>query len=116
MIRPMMSFAVVINGPVARAGSISRFSRARGMNVPKSAANTITHIRLRLTVMLRLAPNPSNIVVAKMIVEQMRPLNSPTLSSLARRPIMLLVLRFEAASPCTTIAETVLPHYHPWLR
>ena len=54
MIRPMMSFAVVMNGPVARAGSMSRLSRARGMNVPNRAANTITQRRLRLTVMLRL--------------------------------------------------------------
>ena len=58
MIKPIMSFAVVINGPVARAGSIFLFSRASGMKVPNSAAKTITQSRLTPTVILKLAPNP----------------------------------------------------------
>ena len=58
MISPIISFAVVINGPVARAGSISRLSSANGTKVPNSAAKTITQRRLIPTVMLRLAPNP----------------------------------------------------------
>ncbi len=32
----------MIKGPVARAGSILYFSKAKGIKVPKSAANTIT--------------------------------------------------------------------------
>ena len=42
MIRPTISLAVVINGPVASAGSILNFSRARGIKAPKIVANIIT--------------------------------------------------------------------------
>ena len=35
MIRPMMSFAVVMNGPVARAGSMSRFVKGEGNECAK---------------------------------------------------------------------------------
>ena len=37
-----MSFKVVINGPVASAGSILNRSSKRGMNVPKTEAKIIT--------------------------------------------------------------------------
>ena len=37
-----MSFDVVINGPVAKAGSKPYFFNTKGMNVPKAAANRIT--------------------------------------------------------------------------
>ena len=37
-----MSLVVVINGPVARAGSIFKRSRTNGNNVPKIAAITTT--------------------------------------------------------------------------
>ena len=108
-----MSFAVVIKGPVASAGSILRLSRARGTKVPKSAANTITHKRLIPTVMLRLVPKPSNSVVKKIIAEHMIPLNSPTLSSLVNCPRMFEVFKLVAASPCTTIADDWTPTLPP---
>ena len=42
----------MINGPVARAGSILYFSRVKGIKVPKSAAKTITDNNDKLTVIL----------------------------------------------------------------
>ena len=39
-----MSFAVVIKGPVAMAGSIPCLSSTIGTKVPNSAATTITNI------------------------------------------------------------------------
>ena len=42
----------MIKGPVANAGSILYFSKVRGMNVPKSAAKTITDNNDMLTVIL----------------------------------------------------------------
>jgi hypothetical protein len=42
MNKPNTSFTVVIKGPVASAGSILYFSKVRGINVPKTAAKTIT--------------------------------------------------------------------------
>ena len=47
-----MSLIVVIKGPVAKAGSILYFSKVRGINVPKSAAKTITDNKDILTVIL----------------------------------------------------------------
>jgi len=41
-----------MNGPVANAGSILYLSKNKGVNVPNNAANTITHKRDILTVML----------------------------------------------------------------
>ena len=38
----MISFVIVINGPVAIAGSILTFSNSNGTKVPKIAANMIT--------------------------------------------------------------------------
>lgn len=42
MIIPIMSLLVVINGPVAKAGSIPYLSKTIGMKVPISEAMTIT--------------------------------------------------------------------------
>ena len=47
---PMMSFTVVINGPVANAGSIFNLSSSKGTNVPKDEAKMITAKRAELTV------------------------------------------------------------------
>ena len=109
----MMSFAVVMKGPVASAGSMFRLSRARGTKVPNSAAKTITHKRLMPTVMLRLVPKPSNSVVKKIMAEHIIPLNSPTLSSFVNCPRMFVVFKLDAASPCTTIAEDWTPTLPP---
>ena len=45
-----MSFTVVINGPVANAGSILKRLRANGTNVPNTEAKTITINKEILTV------------------------------------------------------------------
>ena len=42
MNNPTTSFNVVINGPVANAGSILYLFNSSGINVPKMAATTIT--------------------------------------------------------------------------
>ena len=44
-----MSFMVVINGPVARAGSILNRLSNRGMKVPKTEAKIITENKAELT-------------------------------------------------------------------
>ena len=61
---------VVINGPVARAGSMLYFFKLRGMNVPKRAANTITDKRDMLTVRLKAIPYPKEKDVIRIIREQ----------------------------------------------
>ena len=99
IIRPMMSFAVVIKGPVARAGSISRFSSIRGTKAPNRAAKTITKSNEILTVVLSALSNPSIRVTAKIMVEHITPFSYPTPSSLVRRLIMLEVFILEVASP-----------------
>ena len=53
MNKPMISFDVVINGPVAKAGSIFNLLSASGIKVPKIDANKITTKSDTLTVMLR---------------------------------------------------------------
>ena len=50
---------MVINGPVAKAGSILYFFNVRGTKAPKSAAKTITARRARLTVTLNNKLYPS---------------------------------------------------------
>ena len=42
MNKPTTSFIVVINGPVARAGSTLYLFKIKGINVPKIAATIIT--------------------------------------------------------------------------
>ena len=109
----MMSFAVVMNGPVAKAGSILRFSSIRGTNAPNKAANTITNINDIPTVVLRALSKPKIKVTKKIILAQMAPFRSPTLSSFARRLAMSEVLMFEVARPCTTIADDCTPTFPP---
>ena len=94
-----MSFAVVINGPVAKAGSILRFSSISGTKAPNRAANTITNINYIPTVVLSALSNPKINVTKKMILAQMAPFTSPTISSFARRPVISDVLMLEVARP-----------------
>ncbi len=54
MISPMMSLVVVINGPVAKAGSIPNRFNVSGMYVPEILANTITLKSAILAVILML--------------------------------------------------------------
>ena len=48
--KPIISFSVVIKGPVARAGSIFTLSRNKGINVPNREAKIITENKAILTV------------------------------------------------------------------
>ena len=48
--KPRTSFTVVINGPVAKAGSILYLFKAKGTKVPNQAAKIITAIKDILTV------------------------------------------------------------------
>ena len=53
-----MSFVIVINGPVAKAGSIFSLSSVMGTNVPKILANITTANRLKETeAVMPLSPN-----------------------------------------------------------
>ena len=99
MISPIISFAVVINGPVASAGSILRFSNMSGINAPNSAAKTITHNNDIPTVVLSALSKPKSIVTIKIIPAQITPFKSPTLSSFISLVAMLDVLMLEVASP-----------------
>ena len=72
---------VVINGPVANAGSILYLSNVRGIKVPNSAANTITANKDMLTVKLSWIPYPSEKAAPNIIPEQIIPFNSPIISS-----------------------------------
>ena len=70
-----------MNGPVARAGSMSYLSKIKGINVPITAANTMTTNKEELTT----TPNsivPKNHAIPKISDEQIKPLNSPTKTSL----------------------------------
>ncbi len=100
-----MSLAVVINGPVASAGSIFRFSSIKGMKAPNKAAKTMTHNKDMPTVVLSAFSNPNRRVIMKISTEHITPLTSPTLSSFISLAVMLDVLMLEVAKPCTTIAD-----------
>ena len=52
--KPIISFTVVIKGPVASAGSIFNLSKINGTNVPKIEAKIITENRAILTESVKL--------------------------------------------------------------
>ena len=62
MKRPMISFAVVINGPVATAGSILNLFNKRGTKVPNTEAKMITAKSEELTVMVSAYVSAVNIL------------------------------------------------------
>jgi len=94
-----MSFTVVMNGPVARAGSILFLLRIKGINVPNIAANIITLRREILTVMLNAKLNPKIIVTNNIIIEHIIPFNKPTPNSLINLFDMLLDCKLLFAKP-----------------
>jgi hypothetical protein len=81
----MMSFTVVIKGPVARAGSILYRSSIKGTKVPNKAANMITQIKEMLTVMHSDVPNPSIRLELRIRMPQINPLMIPTPNSFESR-------------------------------
>ena len=54
---PRTSFKVVINGPVAKAGSILYLLSSNGISVPNTPAKRITVKRDRLTTIPKVGPS-----------------------------------------------------------
>ena len=77
-----MSLEVVINGPVASAGSIFNLFSASGTKVPKIEANNITVINAVLTVRLRAREGAKKKLYSNNSPEHTTPLIRPTESSL----------------------------------
>ena len=99
-----MSLIVVINGPVASAGSILYRFKVKGMKVPNIAAKIVTASKEILTVRHRGRLYPRANAQHKMIIEHINPLNKPTASSLIILTTIFSALIFLFAIPCTTIA------------
>ena len=74
---PTTSFNVVINGPVANAGSILYLFKTNGINVPKIAATTITVNKEMLTTKPIFTP-PKAVPIPKMISDSKTPFRTPT--------------------------------------
>ena len=102
--KPNMSFIVVINGPVATAGSILYFCKESGIKVPNRAANTITAIREILTVILNIELYPNRYVETNIIIPHIIPFNNPMANSLINLCVIFSVFSELFANPCTTIA------------
>ena len=103
---------MVINGPVAIAGSILYRFKTSGIIVPMIDANTITVSKDILTTMPSLT-SPKISAKQKIIEESKRPFSRPISDSLSillsAPPINLLPL----ASDCTTIADDCTPTFPP---
>lgn len=110
----MMSFVKVINGPVARAGSIFNLLSNRGNAVPNKDANMITINKEVVTVIgmasdVKLKQSDK----IKMIEEQMQAfMTAHEISFEMLCNIFFDVSVFEA-SPFTTIAEDWMPTFPP---
>lgn len=94
---------MVINGPVATAGSILNRCSASGTNVPKSEANKITAISDMLTVIVKANESLNNRLNKNKIELHINPFSNATDNSLTNlcevesKPKELL------AKPCTII-------------
>jgi hypothetical protein len=113
MAMPMMSFVVVINGPVANAGSIFIRLSIIGIVEPTIAAK-VTTISNDIPEVRDL---PKSLVKYKdikvRIIEQIKPFKSPTRNSFQRRISMSVVCIAPVASPRTTIVEDWIPILPP---
>lgn len=96
---PKMSLVVVINGPVATAGSILNLLSVRGISVPKIADITITVNSATLTVIAKLMPILNRKQIPKTRTEQMNPLTKPTPNSFTRELPILRSLKEPFANP-----------------
>mgnify|MGYP004288339891 FL=1 len=79
---PTTSFRVVINGPVARAGSILYLLRSRGIRVPNMAATKMTANKEMLTTKPKVE-FPKAKAMAKINIDKNAPLIKATILSLA---------------------------------
>ena len=78
----MMSFKVVTNGPVAKAGFTLKRFIIKGTKVPKNEAHKITVNKATLTVAANAQDSLINKLYPKINPEQINPLIKPTPSSL----------------------------------
>ena len=110
----MMSFVRVINGPVARAGSIFSLLSNNGNAVPNMDANMITINKDIVTVMgmasdVRLKQRDR----IKMMEEQMQAFMTAHEISFEILCNMFFDVRVLEASPFTTMAEDWIPTFPP---
>ena len=108
----MMSFKVVTNGPIAKAGSILYRFKIKGNNVPKIAANKMTVNKETLTT----TPNSefSNTdATPKIKLARKIPFINPTLASRHNFGKILPKSLSPRAKDCTTIAEDCTPTFPP---
>lgn len=110
----MMSFVKVINGPVARAGSIFNLLSNRGNAVPNKDANMITINKEVVTVIgmasdVKLKQSDK----IKMIEEQMQAFMTAHEISFEMLWNIFFDVSVLEASPFTTIAEDWMPTFPP---
>ena len=110
MFKPMMSFVRVINGPVARAGSIFSLLSNNGNAVPNMDANMITINKDIVTVMGMASEQRDRI---KMMEEQMQAFMTAHEISFEILCNMFFDVRVLEASPFTTMAEDWIPTFPP---
>ena len=109
-----MSFVKVINGPVARAGSIFNLLSNRGNAVPNKDANMITINKEVVTVIgmasdVKLKQSDK----IKMIEEQMQAFMTAHEISFEMLCNIFFYVSVLEASPFTTIAEDWMPTFPP---
>ena len=115
MTMPMMSLVMLMNGPVARAGSIFSFSSVNGTNVPNIDAKITTENNDTDTAMVVTRPGSSRKKqlyknTSREIIEAFI---SPTPSSLPICLAACFISRLPLARPCTTIADDCMPTLPP---
>ena len=113
MAMPIMSFVVVIKGPVAKAGSMFILLRIIGIVDPTVAAKhtTISNEIPEIRALLKLLVKYNDISVS--IIEHIKPFNKPTLNSFQRRISISVVCIAPVASPRTTIVDDWIPILPP---
>ena len=113
MAMPIISFVVVIKGPVAKAGSIFIRLRNIGIVEPTVAAKqtTISNEIPEVSALLKSLVKYNDISVS--IIEHIIPFNNPTLTSFQRRISISVVCIAPVASPRTTIVDDWIPILPP---
>ena len=104
---------MVINGPVAMAGSILNFSKVIGTIVPKIEANMTTEKRDKDTAMVTASIPIRNQLYPNTRREIMLALIKATANSFSICFPALCNANDPFARPCTTIAEDCIPTFPP---
>ena len=111
--KPITSLIVVMNGPVARAGSILYLFKINGTNVPNSAAKTMTESNERLMVIEILGSGYKKTDIKNNKQQHIKPFTNATPNSLINRFDQWDIPKLFAANPCTMIAEDCTPTLPP---